>query len=91
MEAVTDLDRLIERRSRQSGEDERPAEASWKASVRRYNARRQEEIRAEWCAYHQQQAARHRRTLAALIDHHEEAARKLMETTGSEPTKGQQT
>ncbi len=78
MEAVTDLDRLIERRSRQSGE-QRPEEVMYAESVRRYNARRQEASRAEWRAFHEAQAARHRRNLQALISHHEASARVLAE------------
>ncbi len=85
MEAVTDLDRLIERRSRQSGE-QRPEEVMYADSVRRYHARRQEEIRAEWCAYHQQQAARHRRNLQALVEHHETRAASLQAPDGRKPT-----
>ena len=41
---------LIERRSRRETDpDER--EELWKASVRAYNARRQDELRAEWHGY----------------------------------------
>jgi hypothetical protein len=32
-------------------------EALWQESVRRYNARRDEEMRAAWCEYHREQAA----------------------------------
>jgi len=41
-----ELDAMIERRSKH----EEPKEESepWKESVRRYNARRQEELRSEW-------------------------------------------
>jgi hypothetical protein len=49
-EAVeAELDRLIARRSRQKDPDEESE--LWKASVRRYNARRQEENRLAWCDY----------------------------------------
>jgi hypothetical protein len=45
-----ELDRLIEKRSRREPDpDER--EELWKESVRLYNARRQEELRAEWHGY----------------------------------------
>jgi hypothetical protein len=76
VEAVDlELDRLISRRASQNGEvdpDER--EALWHASSRAYNARRQEEIRQAWAAYHEGQAASLRRTLEGLISHHTQQA-----------------
>lgn len=83
-EAVdAELDRIISRRGSQ---DRRPdpdeQEESWKASVRRYNARREEENRAAWAAFHEGQAERHRRTLEDLISHHETQAAKLCEGEG---------
>jgi hypothetical protein len=76
-EAVDEeLDRLIEKRSsRDVDPDER--DETWKESVRRYNARQQEENRQAWCEYHQGQAARHRAVLAELIARHEAQAAKL--------------
>jgi hypothetical protein len=75
----TELDRLICKRASQ---DRRPdpdeQEATWRASVARYNAGRREEMRAAWCEYHQGQAARHRAVLEALIARHEEKARRLL-------------
>ena len=73
-----ELDAMIQRRTRKGevGPDER--EEIWKASVRRYNARRDEEIRAAWCEHHQEQAARLRGVLEALIASHEEKARELL-------------
>jgi type II secretory ATPase GspE/PulE/Tfp pilus assembly ATPase PilB-like protein len=84
METVdAELDRLISRRAQQ---DRRPdpdeQEELWKASVRRYNARREEEMRAAWCEYHQGQAARHRAVLEALISRHETQAARLMGIQG---------
>jgi hypothetical protein len=75
-----ELDRLISKRASQDrtpDPDER--EEAWKASVRRYNARRREEMRAAWCEYHQGQAARHRAVLETLIARHEGEAAKLMD------------
>jgi hypothetical protein len=54
-----------------------------KESVRRYNARRREEMRAAWTSYHEGQAERHRRTLQDLIAHHEMQAAKLCKGEGS--------
>jgi len=72
-----ELDRLI---SKQASQDRRPdpdeQEALWQKSVRARNARRQEEIREEWCEHHTQQAARLRAVLEALIARHEEQAEK---------------
>jgi|SRR5215216_1967884 hypothetical protein len=77
-EAVeADLSRLIERRSRQRDADEQ--EELWRESVRRYNDRKQEQLRNEWCEYHQGQAARLRAVFEPLIAHHEERAAKLMD------------
>jgi uncharacterized Fe-S cluster-containing MiaB family protein len=77
-EAVeADLNRLIERRSRQRDADEQ--EELWRESVRRYNYRKQEQLRNEWCEYHQGQARRHRAVLESLIARHEEEAAKLMD------------
>ncbi len=74
-----ELDRLISRRASQ---DTRPdpdeQDELWKASVRRQNARRREELRVAWCEYHQGQAARHRAILEALIAEHEAKAMKLL-------------
>jgi hypothetical protein len=75
-EAVeADLDRLIDRRSRQKDPEE--ASEAWQESVRRYNVRLQEERRAAWCEHHQGQAARLRITLEALIARHEAEAKRL--------------
>jgi type II secretory ATPase GspE/PulE/Tfp pilus assembly ATPase PilB-like protein len=71
------LDRLISRRASQ---DRRPdpdeQEELWKASVRRYNARRREEMRAAWCEHHQGQATRLRAVLEELIANHEKQAER---------------
>jgi len=75
-----ELDRLISRRASQ---DRRPdpdeQEELWKASVRQYNARRREEMRAAWREHHQGQAARLRAVLESLVAFHEEQAAKLMQ------------
>ena len=74
-----ELDRLISKRASQ---DRRPdpdeQSESWKQSVRRYNARLQEENRQAWTAFHEQQAQRHRRTLQELISYHETRAQRLL-------------
>ena len=72
-----ELDRLISKRAsqdRRTDPDER--EEAWKASVRGYNARRREEMRAAWCEHHQGQAARLRAVLEELINRHEEQAER---------------
>jgi hypothetical protein len=60
MDVATDIDRMIERRSRQSGE-ERPEEAMYAESVRRYHARQRKEIAALWFAHFCRMAANHAR------------------------------
>jgi hypothetical protein len=71
-----ELNRLIEKRASREPDPDEPEEL-WKASVRAYTARKQEEMRAAWCEYHQDQAAHHRAVLEALITRHEEQAAKL--------------
>ena len=79
-EAVeADLNRLIERRSRQKDPDEESA--LWQESVKRYEEERLKVARLEWHAFHCGQAERHRATLQALIEHHESEAARLMEAT----------
>jgi hypothetical protein len=74
-EAVeSELDRLIERRSRQKDPDEESE--LWKESVRAYTARRREEMRAAWCEHHQGQAVRLRAVLEELIANHEKQAER---------------
>jgi hypothetical protein len=69
-----ELDTMIERRSRQKDPDEQ--EELWKESVRAYNARRHEEMRAARVEYHRGQAARLRAVLEALRARHEEQAER---------------
>ena len=79
------LDRLISKRAsqdRQPDPDER--EALWQMSVRRYNVRREQEMRAAWCEHHQGQAVRLRAALEGLIaDHEEQAERYRNQPEGS--------
>jgi len=42
-----------------------------------HNARRREEMREAWAAFHEGQASRLRRTLEDLIAHHEQRAEEL--------------
>jgi hypothetical protein len=76
------LDAMIQRRARKGDGDPDEVEEAWKASVRRYNARRREEMRAAWASYHEGQAERHRHTLQELISYHETQAAKLCEGEG---------
>jgi hypothetical protein len=77
-----ELTRLIEKRSsRDVDPDER--EETWKQSVRRYNARQQEENRQAWCEHHQGQAARLRAVLEQLVAGHEEQAERYREPKGA--------
>ena len=77
-EAVeAELNRLVERRSRQKDPEEEGA--LWQASVRAYEEKRRQMARLEWHAFHCGQAARHRAVLESLIAFHEEQAAKLMD------------
>ena len=71
-----ELNAMIERRSRKGEVDPDELEPFYMESVRRYNAHRREEMRAEWCEHHQGQAARLRAVLEALIARHEEQAER---------------
>ena len=48
--AEKELDRMIERRTREGEADAEEREDLWKQSVRTYNDRRSDEFRAAWCA-----------------------------------------
>jgi hypothetical protein len=74
-EAVeADLNRLIERRSRQKDPEEEGK--AWQESVRRYNARRREENRLPWCDYFERLSA----CLRARAEEYDQRAQMLMET-----------
>ena len=74
-----EFDRLISKRASQ---DRRPdpdeREELWKASVRAYAARREEELRAAWCQHHQEQAARLNAVLEGLISRHQAEAERYL-------------
>ena len=77
-EAVeAELNKLIERRSRQKDPDEE--HELWKASARAYEVERLQMARLEWQLHHTTQAERLRRTLETLATHHEEQAARLMD------------
>jgi hypothetical protein len=80
--ADAELVRMIEHRSRKGEVDRDEFEPFYMESVRRYNDRRREEMRAAWASYHEGQAERHRRTLQDLIAHHETQVAKLCEEEG---------
>ena len=69
------LDALIQRRARKGGVDPDQAEEIWKESVRRYNARRREENRREWCGYFERLAA----CLRARAAEYDRRAQALMQ------------
>ena len=77
--ADRELERMVERRSRNGETDPDEREELWKASVAAYNARRSEEIRVARVEYHQGQAIRLKAVLEALITHHETQAERLCE------------
>jgi hypothetical protein len=74
-EAVeAELDRLIERRSRQKDLEEESK--AWQESVRRYNTRRREKNRLAWCDYFERLSA----CLRARAEEYDQRAQTLMET-----------
>jgi hypothetical protein len=72
------LGALIQRRARKGDVDPDEREELWKASVRRYHARREEELRAAWCEHHQEQAARFKAVLEGHISRHEAEAERYL-------------
>jgi hypothetical protein len=82
-EAVeAEINRLIERRSRQKDPDEQVE--LWKESVRQYNARRQEENRLAWCDYFGRIAA----TLRSRAEEYDYRAQALLEDRGEGTSNG---
>lgn len=73
MEAVTDLDKLIERRS-DAKPDPDELEPSYAESVRRFNARRRDQHRWEWVKFYDRMARNH----AQLSEEHANRAEKLL-------------
>ena len=74
-EAVeAELNRLIARRSRREIDPDETEEL-WKESERRYNARRREENRREWCGYFERLAT----CLRARVEEYDHRAQVLME------------
>jgi hypothetical protein len=71
-----ELDAMIQRRARKGDVDPDESEELWQASVRAYTARREEELRAAWAAFHEGQAASLRQTLEDLVSHHETQAER---------------
>jgi MoaA/NifB/PqqE/SkfB family radical SAM enzyme len=69
------LDAMIQRRARKGGVDPDEREEIWKESVRRYNARRREENRREWCGYFERLAA----CLRARAEEYDHRAQMLMD------------
>jgi hypothetical protein len=72
------LDAVIQRRAWKGDVDPDEQEELWKASVRAYAARREEEMRAAWCEHHQEQAARLKAVLEGLISRHEAEAERYL-------------
>lgn len=72
----TERDFMVQRYGSRDGDA--LLEPSYAASVRRFNARREEENRQAWAAFHESQAERHRRTLQQLVADHEHKAMKLL-------------
>ena len=69
-----ELDRMIERRSRQKDPEEE--HDLWRASERMYFARRDEQRCLERLTYHEGQADRLRGVLGVLVAHHRAEAEK---------------
>jgi hypothetical protein len=73
-----ELNAFIQRRSRKGEVELDEQEELWKESVRRYNDRKEAELRAAWCQHHQEQAARLKAVLEGLISRHEAEAERYL-------------
>ena len=78
--AERDLDILISKRekARRSDDAGRAREELWQASVRRYSAARDAELREQWHEYHTDHASRLRANLEALTAYHAAEAQKYL-------------
>jgi len=74
------INTLIAKRdkARRSDEAEQAREELWQASVRRYSAARDAELREQWHEYHTDHASRLRANLEALVAHHEGQAQRYL-------------
>jgi hypothetical protein len=79
--ADAELMRMIERRSRKGDADPNELDPGYMESVRRYNARRREELDLERYEYHCGQAVRLRVVLEELIADHEQRAERYRDRT----------
>jgi hypothetical protein len=73
-----ELNAFIQRRSRKGEIELDEQEELWKESVRRYNDRKEAELRAAWCQHHQEQAAHLKAVLEGLISRHEAEAERYL-------------
>ena len=81
MEAVTDLDRLIERRaSREPDPDE--LEPSYMESVRRYREKERQEHLWQRLRFHERMLANHTRTFQEILDRHKAGRARCEEMLG---------
>jgi hypothetical protein len=73
---------------RRETEGERAREELWRESVRRFNARQQQELAWEWLRYHVARQRAHRKTFALLDAHHEaeiQRYERMLGLDGPEP------
>jgi hypothetical protein len=76
VEAMDQLDALIDKRAKQNAAERRREEA-WRASVRTYYERRRREREEAWYVFHLDQAKRIERTAASLAAEHRYKAAAL--------------
>jgi hypothetical protein len=76
--ADTEIERFIEKRAAGRDPDEERRQI-YAASVERYRANEEAELRAEWIAHHETQAERLESTAAALAAEHRAKAERLRE------------
>ena len=86
MEAIDQLDALIERRSRGVDPDEK--EELWQASVRKYHARLDKERLHDRLAWHRAQLERHTATFEKLLRRHRVGLRLCEEALGITTSEG---
>jgi hypothetical protein len=81
VDAMDQLDALIDKRAKQNAA-ERECEEAWRASVRTYYERRRREREEAWYVFYLDQAKRIERTAANLAAEHRSKAEAILDESG---------
>jgi hypothetical protein len=90
MEALTDLDKLIERRS-SSNPDPDELEPSYMESVRRYREKERQEHLWQRLRFHERMLSNHSRAFQAILDRHRAGVSRCERMLGIQSSNGKET